>query len=379
MNVASNPTLVADYLSGLPNLLINREYQRGGGIWPPRAKSALIETIVLGFPMPAMYIHQKYNAETKKPYKELVDGQQRTEALRDFQDGKLRLSGSDLTPRLRGRTIGTLDPDDYERFMSYSLPIFVFTNSSDKDVREAFRRLNSFNAILTPEETRHSTYHGPFKWFIHTLAGKTSEYLIRWETFTLAQVNRMKDTALIAELIYAYLNGLKTTKAKQLDLMYQKHEKLEDFGEAGLQERVEGAFRLLGEFDWFASSPLTKPYQLYLLILAIMHARKAIPTLNDVATGGTLLLPEPQIRSNLGELIEALESGSEEVDEGDDDTSSDDGTAAGAKHDDVLPEDPLDVRLSAHSAFVAASRQKTNTVDTRKIRFGTFMSAVARQ
>ena len=156
MHVASNPTLVSDYLSGLETLSINRDYQRGGGIWPNRAKSALIETVILGFPMPAMYVHQRFNPETKKPFKELVDGQQRTEALGDFYAGKLKLSGTDLSPHLRGRVLKTLEDEDYQRFMSYSLPIFVFTDATPADVREAFRRLNSFNAVLTAEETRHS-------------------------------------------------------------------------------------------------------------------------------------------------------------------------------------------------------------------------------
>jgi Protein of unknown function DUF262 len=378
MFVASNPTIVSDYLTGLPNLSINREYQRGGGIWPNGAKSALIETIVLGFPMPAMYVHQRYNTETKKPYKELVDGQQRTEALRQFHEGKLKLSGTNLNPRLRGRVLTTLEDDDYQRFMSYSLPIFLFTDSSSQDVREAFRRLNSFNAVLTPEEIRHSTYHGPFKWFIHSLAARISETLLKWDTFTPAQVNRMKDTALVAEIVFAYFNGIRTTKAQQLNSLYTTFEKKDDFDEgATLGAEIENAFRTLASFDWFVSSPLTKPYQVWLLILAIMHAKKAIVALSDLVEGGTGLRAEAEIRTNLGELIEALEGGEslEESPESNDSEAADSGK--GSDDADVAVDG--NTRLSEYQAFVVASSEKTNTADTRKTRFMSFMGAVARQ
>lgn len=381
MHVASNPTLVSDYLTGLPTLSINREYQRGGGIWPSRAKSALIETVVLGFPMPAMYIHQRYNTETKKPYKELVDGQQRTEALREFGEGKLKLSGIDLHPRLRGRVLTTLDDEDYQSFMSYSLPIFVFTNSSEKDVREAFRRLNSFNAVLTPEETRHSTYHGPFKWFIHSLTAQVSDLLLKWDTFTSAQVNRMKDTALVAEIVYACLNGIKTTKALQLNGMYNTYEKLDEFEEgAKLQSRIGDAFGVLAGFDWFVSSPITKPYQLFLLVLAVMHAKKELPSLAEQVPGGTGLLPERDIRAHLGELIEALEGSDSNEDGSEEDDSDSSGTASlAADPDSDLDQVEVQSRLAVYDSFVAASREKTNTAATRRTRFATFMTAVAQK
>lgn len=388
MHVPSSPTLVSDYLTSLPTISINREYQRGGGIWPSRAKSALIETVILGYPMPAMYIHQRYNLETKKPFKELVDGQQRTEALRDFHSGKLKLSGTDLSPRLRGRTLTTLDDEDYQSFMSYSLPIFVFTDASVAEVREAFRRLNSFNAILTPEETRHSTFHGPFKWFVHSLTAKVSEFLLRWDTLTSAQVNRMRDTAIVAEIMYAYFNGIRTTKAQQLNQLYNAFEKRDEFEEgAKLDEEIEGAFKTLAAYDWFVSSPITKPYQIWLLVLAVMHAKKAIARLNEVVRGGTGLRPETEIRSALGDLIEALDSDAVAANESGDGDSSAGSESAEATENTPMPPDAVSVvgddatesRLAPYNAFVAASAEKTNTADTRKVRFTAFMAAVAKQ
>lgn len=383
MHVTSNPTLVTDYLTGLPTLSINREYQRGGGIWPNRAKSALIETVILGFPMPAMYIHQRYNKETKQPFKELVDGQQRTEALRDFYDGKLRLSGTEMTPRLRGRTLKTLEDEDYQRFMSYSLPIFVFVEASVADVREAFRRLNSFNAVLTPDEVRHSTYHGPFKWFVHGLAARVSEFLLRWNTLTPAQVNRMRDTAVVAEVVYAYMYGIRTTKAQQLNALYSTFEKSEDFEDgAQLGPRIEAAFSTLAGWPWFVSSPLTKVYQVWLLVLAVMHAKKAIPALEEVARGGTGLRPDADIQSSLGELIEALERGDDPDLPDDEDVEGprvDAASANAAEPAASTSEDsPIEERLRPYREFVAASAEKTNTADTRRTRFSTFMAAVAR-
>ena len=36
-------------------------------------------------------------------------------------------------------------------------------------IRETFRRINSYTVPLNPEEHRHAVFQGDFKWFMHDL------------------------------------------------------------------------------------------------------------------------------------------------------------------------------------------------------------------
>ncbi|GAJ16274.1 unnamed protein product, partial [marine sediment metagenome] len=52
-------------------------------VWSSKARSYLIDTILDGFPIPAVYIRQKINLKIAKSIREVVDGQQRIGAILD--------------------------------------------------------------------------------------------------------------------------------------------------------------------------------------------------------------------------------------------------------------------------------------------------------
>ena len=68
-------------------LVVNKEYQRGVGLWPTSAKSYFIDTILKDFPFPKVYFHELIDKETKRPRRQIVDGQQRISTLVEFADG----------------------------------------------------------------------------------------------------------------------------------------------------------------------------------------------------------------------------------------------------------------------------------------------------
>ena len=76
------------------DLVVNSEYQRGGGLWTAPAKSYFIDTILRGFPFPKVYFHEKVDRALRKPQREIVDGQQRIATIVEFVDKKLRLGAS---------------------------------------------------------------------------------------------------------------------------------------------------------------------------------------------------------------------------------------------------------------------------------------------
>ena len=65
-------------------LVPNKEYQRGPGLWPPSAKSYFIDTILKEFPFPKVYFQERLDLRTRKPQREIVDGQQRISTIAEF-------------------------------------------------------------------------------------------------------------------------------------------------------------------------------------------------------------------------------------------------------------------------------------------------------
>ncbi|MGC9196887.1 MAG: DUF262 domain-containing protein [Syntrophobacteraceae bacterium] len=74
-------------------IIVNHEYQRSDkdGLRPSR--SYLIETILLGFPIPKLSLYRTTDLKTKKTKKEIVDGQQRSRVIFDFLEATFHLTG----------------------------------------------------------------------------------------------------------------------------------------------------------------------------------------------------------------------------------------------------------------------------------------------
>lgn len=345
MDIEATRMTVADYCRGIERreIDVNREYQRSDRVWPPAARSFLIETILLGYPLPKLSLYQVTDLRTRTTRKEIVDGQQRSVAIYDFFRNELRLSRTLDLEDAAGRTYDQLSPDLQGRFLDYGLSIDLFLAAEPADVREVFRRINSYTVPLNPEEQRHAIFQGPFKWFIHRLARDFDGVIISIGSLSQKQVIRMADAKLWTEVSHAILNGVRTTNKASLDRLYR--EKDVDFPEgAELDDRLRTALEYVVALPELHATELMKPYQLYALLLAVSHAQRPIPLL---ATTVPLLdgrLSRDEIVANLTTLAEA---------------------AAGGVTDE------------AYAPFVEASRSKTNVAGERLARISWMYRALA--
>ena len=96
-----------------------------------------------------------------------MDGQQRTAAIVDFYSGDLALSRNFEIEEFRKKTYKELSGDLKKEFLEYPLSIDLFTDVSEEEIYEVFRRMNSNAQTLTPEEIRHAQFQGEFKWFVY--------------------------------------------------------------------------------------------------------------------------------------------------------------------------------------------------------------------
>lgn len=310
IQTVQSPLTVADYCAAIDRHEIapNNEYQRSDKVWPPAARSFLIETILLGYPIPKIFLFQKTDLKSKKTVKEIVDGQQRSKAIHDFFHNKLSVSTRSQLEALRGTIYDNLDDEMKGRFLNYQLSIDLFVSVLPADIREAFRRLNSYTVPLNPEELRHADYQGDFKWFIYRLTRAYEEPILKLGVLSEKQIVRMQDTKLFAECVHAFLYGIKTTRAKNLDDLYKGFDKTLPQGEV-IEYRIKQAMIFIVDIPEIHQGPLMKPYVFYSLLLAVSHALDPIDMLMDVFTPATpFTFQRDIVVTNLTTLAEALET-----------------------------------------------------------------------
>ena len=223
---------VSDYCAAMERkeIIVNRRYQRSERVWPDIARSFLIETILLGFPLPKMYLHSVVDLKRRKTTKEIVDGQQRSMAIKDYFDDKFVLTRKLETEELLGKKFSELEDEWKQKFITYSISADLFVSATDEEVRETFRRMNSYTVPLNPEEQRHAEFQGTFKWFVHQLARANQGIFVRAGIFGDKPLVGMQDLKLICEIIHAVLFGIKTTNKMALYNLYRQFD--DDFPSA---------------------------------------------------------------------------------------------------------------------------------------------------
>lgn len=323
-------------------ITVNRNYQRSNTIWPAAARSFLIDSMLNGFPIPKLSLYQKTDLRTRKTVKEIVDGQQRSQAVLDFFNDQLRISTKG--PFL-GLTYSRLDEEHQQLFLSYQLSVDVFVDATDGDIRELFRRVNSYNVPLNPQEIRHATYQGKFKWFLLEMANKYSQVFKEMGVLSESQMARMDDAKFIGDLCVGIDDGIISASEARIDKIYKKYD-LEFATEEQFRVTLESSIDQAMIFRDALGEDLTKRYQFYCLLLAFMHTAQVNEKLQPVFQSEGKGVRNPQrTRENLSRLAEAVNTGN----------------AMG------------NMELQS---FITASSKTTDRKEQREIRFRAFCSAI---
>lgn len=157
-------------------LNIRPEYQRRLR-WSNPQKSRLIESLLLNVPVPPIFLYESEEARY-----EVMDGQQRLNAIKEYLEGSFALSGLTVLSPLNGLRYGKAPPKIKRALDRSSLSAIVLLMESDsekKDISKAkatdirrfiFDRLNSGGRRLNAQELRNAIYPGNFNRLIVRLA-----------------------------------------------------------------------------------------------------------------------------------------------------------------------------------------------------------------
>ncbi|QEH39356.1 DUF262 domain-containing protein [Chitinophaga sp. XS-30] len=281
MKIIRNTIPISDIYNMMKSgeLVVNKSYQRGTGLWPENARSYFIDTILNDFPFPKAVIQQGVDLKTKKSKREIIDGQQRLTTIRDYIDNKFKLTA--VSKKFQGLTFDELDEDIRASFLAYEVSIDNIVTATREEILEIFRRINSYTLPLNTAELRHATYQGQFKWFISDLTEVFSPFLENYDIVSIRDISRMMDADLLTECSQICLEGIQARSTSKLEALYKKYD--ETFTEEEqVRTMLEGAFNFIKDnFNDVFEACNVKSYNFYSLMGALIFNKFNIPDEKD--------------------------------------------------------------------------------------------------
>jgi hypothetical protein len=174
------PYQVIDFVRTNRWINLTPEYQRRKR-WDKAKKSKLIESLLMNLPIPPVFLF-----EVEPARYEVMDGQQRLNAIVELYDNSLTLSGLAVWPELNGLTLSQWAPRMRRGLERRKISAVILRADptlgeviDTKEIRrEVFERLNTGGEKLNAQELRNCVNSGSMNQLILELS--------RLETFTRA-------------------------------------------------------------------------------------------------------------------------------------------------------------------------------------------------
>jgi len=165
---------------------VNPEYQRGRA-WSGPQRKQFIDSILRGYPVPAIFLHDKTREMNDGMY-HIIDGQQRINALQEYisADGYRLLSAKQAEKRFPSLVYGQHDdiqwlgksfddlPDSLQNILKGKEMPVIILQGNDHEVRDLFIRLQE-GSVLNDQE-RRDAWPGDFTEYIFGVGGRDGMY-----------------------------------------------------------------------------------------------------------------------------------------------------------------------------------------------------------
>ncbi|RFS94245.1 DUF262 domain-containing protein [Serratia marcescens] len=215
---------------GLKNgtIIIDNTFQRRY-VWILKDKVSLIETILMGYPIPEVYLWQnETNPETGDTTHSIVDGQQRLGAVQSYINDEFSLEKKSLDEANHkesfcGKKFSELTAEEKSSIWKYDFSVRFINNSIDIDaITKLFLRLNRTNTTLNPQELRNAEFNGEFI----KLADEISrmDFWGQYALFNKSDLRRMLDIQFISTvLIFIRMGIAEETTQSAINKVYDQY------------------------------------------------------------------------------------------------------------------------------------------------------------
>lgn len=228
------------------SLILDADWQREY-VWAPKRASRLIESFLIGLPVPVIYL-----AVNNENEYEVIDGLQRLTSVFNFFNNEYKLTGLEIKKDLNGCQFKDLQKPLQNKLRNSTLRAIEFSPSTQKDlVFLMFERLNTGGVALNEMEIRNCLYRGKLNDLIKELVQLTEfKNCVNQKNIH----KRMKDRTLILRFLafyqMTYLNARKGLKAffNEFFETYRNpsEEKLNEFSDK-FKHAMKAAFTIFGD------------------------------------------------------------------------------------------------------------------------------------
>ena len=136
-------------------IILDSDFQREI-VWKHIQKAELIESILMGLPLPIFYFNQD-----KMGRLIVVDGRQRLTALFEFMSNQWALKGLKVLDELNGKRFSDLEPIVQSQIEDYQIQAHVIQPPTPDRIKfDIFDRVNRAGTQLNKQEIRNALYQG---------------------------------------------------------------------------------------------------------------------------------------------------------------------------------------------------------------------------
>ena len=215
--------LYNDYLQG--RFVVNRRYQRKL-VWTVEEKERLIDSISKDLPIPLILLAETRDGIAEASRVEVIDGLQRLNAIFSFIENEFSLAGKYFDLETLGDTKLRKDRGILKQqgpilnreictdIANYQVPVSIYRASTEGDVDEVFRRINSSGKHLSLQEIRQAGATDKLAQLIRRLAAiirgdvSYTDYLPLSEMKKISITNHFLDYGIYVDNIFWVQQGI---------------------------------------------------------------------------------------------------------------------------------------------------------------------------
>ena len=189
------------------------DYQREELLWNIRYKSRFIESLLLDYPIPLIFL-----ADTNDGKMEIIDGLQRISTLAEFLNDDFELKRLEKLTSLNGSSFEDLPDAEKRRLKSKALRIIILKKTTPNEVRkELFDRLNTSSLQASSSEIRGGREaDNPIMILIKDLS--KNEDFKQAVNLSTSRLKRQADIELISRF-FAYSNNISNYRGQVLNFI----------------------------------------------------------------------------------------------------------------------------------------------------------------
>lgn len=282
--------LIDIYNKIISGALVTGPYYQRKLVWKKQHKYAFIETILLNFPFPEVYIaSQEVDTVTLLAKEAVVDGQQRLTTIVDYIKG----TGDFLSQKVI-KPFDELTIEEKKEFLNYNVTVKDLKDIGEANIKEVFTRINSTNYSLNANEILNAEFGGgEFAIFAKALVDENEElskfrtdinftseerrkfidFFKKNEIFTDNDVKRMFDAQFVMLIAATILEGGYFSRSSKIEQYLEKYNETFEASEVVIP-KLENSIDLINSLNLSKGSYWLNKSNLFTLLFELRDVNK---------------------------------------------------------------------------------------------------------